>query len=124
MTMNSSEGSDAYAVRRIRIWYGFLVVIFALFFVRLFYLQIIRYGHYKNAALSDQLKQYDIPATRGTIMAYQGDTPIPIVLNQKLYTLYADPAYTKDASKESSDVAKVLGGDAADYAKKMQVKGS
>jgi len=122
--MGSSEGSDAHAIRRIHIWYGALVVVFALFFVRLFYLQVIRYGHYKNAALSDQLKQYDIPATRGTIMAYQGDTPIPIVLNQKLYTLYADPAYTKDAAKESGDVAQIIGGNVADYAKKMQAKGS
>ena len=121
---SSGEGTDIHAVRRVRVWYAALIVVFALFFVRLFYLQVIRYGHYKNAALSDQLKQYDIPATRGTISAYQGDTPVPIVLNQKLYTLYADPAYTKDASKESGDVARIIGGNAADYAKKMQVKGS
>jgi cell division protein FtsI/penicillin-binding protein 2 len=121
---NSGEGTDIHAVRRVRLWYGLLIAVFALFFARLFYLQIIRYGHYKNAALSDQLKQYDIPATRGTILAYQGDTPVPIVLNQKLYTLYADPAYTKDATKESADVARIIGGNAADYAKSMQVKGS
>jgi cell division protein FtsI/penicillin-binding protein 2 len=45
-------------VLRIRIWYGFLLVIVAIFVIRLFYVQVIRYDHYKNAALSDQLKQY------------------------------------------------------------------
>lgn len=124
MALSLQEGSDAHAVRRMRIWFALLLTVFGLFVARLFYLQIIRYGHYKNAALSDQLKQYDIPATRGSIMAYQGDTAIPFVLNQKLYTVYADPAYTKDVSKESTAVAAIIGGNADDYAKKMQVKNS
>lgn len=123
-TQGSSDSSIVHSVKRVRIWYGFLVIVFAIFFVRLFYLQIIRYGHYKNAALSDQLKQYDIPATRGTIYGFDGDTPLPIVLNQKLYTVYADPVYIKDPAKVARDVAAVTGGDAGKYQQLMQTKNS
>src|SRR4051794_13368643 len=83
-------------VRRVRIWYGLIVFVLAIFFIRLFYLQVIRYDHYKTAALSDQLKQYEIPASRGTISAMDGDHTIAVVLNEKLYTVYADPVYVKD----------------------------
>ncbi len=124
---NSSEGpsvSPYSAARRVRFWYAALVVVLAIFFVRLFYLQIIRYDHYKNAALSDQLKQYEIPASRGTILAYDGDHAIPIVLNEKLYTIYADPAYIKDAAKTAGKVADVIGGDRGKYEDLMTVKDS
>jgi cell division protein FtsI/penicillin-binding protein 2 len=63
----SPEGSSNIPIKRVRIWYALLITILAIFFIRLFYLQVIRYDHYKTAALSDQLKQYEIPATRGTI---------------------------------------------------------
>jgi cell division protein FtsI/penicillin-binding protein 2 len=120
LTPASSEGDTITGVKRVRIWYSLLVVILAIFFVRLFYLQVIRYDHYKTAALSDQLKQYEIPATRGTILAYDGDKALPIVLNEKLYTLYADPTFIKDGSKVAADVAATIGGDSSKYEKMLQ----
>lgn len=124
--MSASEGSTTAtsSVRRVRVWYAFLLVLLGIFFIRLFYLQVIRYDHYKKAALSDQLKQYEIPATRGTILAYDGDKPIPIVLNEKLYTVYADPTFIKDPSKSAQAVAAIVGGDASKIQKLMEVKGS
>jgi cell division protein FtsI/penicillin-binding protein 2 len=111
----SPEGSSNVPVKRVRIWYGLLIAVLAIFFVRLFYLQVIRYDHYKTAALSDQLKQYEIPATRGTISAFDGDKTLPIVLNEKLYTLYADPTFIKDAVKVADSVAQIVGGDSSSY---------
>lgn len=110
------------AVDRIRILYGLLILVIAIFGIRLFYVQIIRYGHYKSAAMSDQLKQYQIPATRGIIEAHDGDNTVPIVLNQQLYTLYADPTYVKDASQAAAKVADIIGGQPATYEKLMKTK--
>ena len=99
------------------------MLIIAIFGLRLFYLQIIRYDHYKNAALSDQLKQYEIPANRGIIYAYDGTTSVPIVLNQTLYTIYADPAFMKQPDKVASTLANILGGLPADYRSKLTENG-
>jgi cell division protein FtsI/penicillin-binding protein 2 len=111
-------------VDRIRIWYGLLIIVLAIFAVRLFYVQVIQYGHYKAAALNDQLKQYQIPSTRGTIKARDGGSTVPIVLNQKLFTLYADPTYIKQPDRTAAKVAAIVGGQPDNYAKLMKTKGT
>lgn len=111
------------AVKRVRFVYALLLIVLGVFGVRLFYLQVIRYDHYKHAALSDQLKQYEIPAARGIIEAHGANGTVPIVLNQTLYTLYADPVYIQgDAGKDAAKVAAIIGGNADEYAKAMQKK--
>jgi cell division protein FtsI/penicillin-binding protein 2 len=67
------------SVKRVRVWYGALLLILVIFGIQLFNVQIIKYGHYKAAALSDQLEQYKIPATRGLIEAQQGNSVVPII---------------------------------------------
>jgi len=124
MDLSSDKRASTLPLTRIRIWYGILLLIVAVFGLRLFYLQVIRYGHYKTAALSDQLKQYEIPAARGTISAYDGGASVPIVLNQTLYTVYADPSYVKHPEKVAATLADVLGGSSADYRQKITRKGS
>lgn len=110
------------SVQRIRLWYALMVVVVIAFGVRLFYVQIIKYDHYKNAALSDQLKEYEIPANRGLVKAYDGSQVLPIVLNQQLYTVYADPTFIKDADMVAAKIAVILGGKAEDYAALMKTK--
>jgi len=97
-------------------------VVLVVFGLRLFYIQIIRYDHYKTAALSDQLKQYQIPASRGVISLHEGSTSVPIVLNQKLYTLYADPTFVKKPDDVADKLAAKLGGSADNYAKLLKTK--
>lgn len=120
--MSPNKNDSLLAIRRIRVWYGLLILVAAVFVVRLFYVQIINYGHYRAAALSDQLKQYQIPATRGTIDIHDGDSLVPLVLNQKLFTLYADPVYIKNADQVAAKVTPVIGGDANKYARLMRAK--
>lgn len=122
--MASDINKTSKTIDRIRIWYGLLILVLGIFGIRLFYVQVIRYNHYKNAALSDQLKQYQIPATRGTIDVHDGNQTVPFVLNQKLYTLYVDPTYIKNTDQTSSKVAAIIGGNSADYAKQMHKKGT
>jgi len=75
----------------------------------------------KNAALSDQLKQYEIPARRGIIKAHDGDQILPIVLNQKLYTLYADPTYVKNPDGVAQKLGPIVG-NKTDYATLLKTK--
>lgn len=119
-----SSSVEATAALKVRICYGFIILIVAIFGVRLFYVQVIRYEHFKNAALSDQLRQYEIPAERGTISVHEAGSTVPIVLNQKLYTLYADPGYIKDPATAADKVARAVGGNASDYEKLMRTKNS
>lgn len=123
MPSSLNKNNVTMAVERLRIWYGVLILVIVVFGVRLFYVQIIHYNHYKNAALSDQLKQYQIPATRGIIEAHDANGQIlPIVLNQQLYLLYADPTYVKNADQVADKIAPIIGGSADDYAKLMKTK--
>lgn len=110
-----THGAD----RRLGIWYGILLVILVLFIARLFDLQIIKHDYYRQQALSNQLKEYAIPATRGQILAQEGSQIAPLVLNEKLYTLYADPVYIKDARLSATKLSAITGGNAADYEKAM-----
>ncbi|HUS26750.1 MAG TPA: penicillin-binding protein 2 [Nevskiaceae bacterium] len=114
--------STVKAIERARIWYVLVLLVMTVFFVRLFYLQVIRYDHYRNLALSDQLKQYEIPASRGTIKAHQGSSVVPIVLNQQLFSVYVDPTLVKDAGQAAETLANVLGGDANAFEKKLKTK--
>ncbi len=110
------------AVLRARLWYVLTMVVFGVFLVRLFYLQIIKHDYYNHAAAVGQLKQYEINAKRGEILAHDGNSTVPIVLDQELYTVYADPTLVKDASKDADTLAQILGGNAADYQKLLQAK--
>lgn len=114
------------AVRRARWWYVFLLCVVGVFLIRLFYLQVIRYSYYHHTALNDQLKQYEIPAERGTISAHQGTATIPVVLNEKLFTVYVDPTLVKEKDRDhvADTIAGVLGGDANTYKKQLETQGS
>lgn len=110
--------------RRVQIWYGILVVVVAVFVLRLFYLQIIKHDYYHQQALKDQLKEYSIAAERGVIMAHDRGGVVPIVLNEKLYTLYVDPSFVKNSDSDAISLAKITNGRASNYAKLMKTKNS
>ncbi len=104
-----------------RVWV-ILIVVVIVFILRLFFLQVIDYGHYKNLAQSFQLKQYQIPANRGIIEAYDNGNIVPLVLNQTFYTLYVDPTIVKNINKTANDIYSVIGGNVAGYINKLRTK--
>lgn len=122
--MKPNQRFTLSTVARVRLWYGFLVLVFAVFSVRLFYLQVIRHDYYEKLASSNQLKQYVIPAERGPIYAMTNNGQAPLVLNEIRFTLYADPKYVTDSAKAAMAVQKVIGGDAVNHAEKMTKQGS
>ncbi len=111
--------SRSFSNARLDLFYGLVMIIFAIFIVRLFYIQVIQHRYYANAALSGQYKEYEIPAERGIIVAHDGDTAVPIVLNEDKFTLFADPKHIKEPAKTAEDLVKVTGGDKSEYEEKL-----
>lgn len=111
---------DLFSNRRLQIWYAVLIAVLIIFIARLFYLQIIRHDYYQSAALTAQLKEYEIPAERGLIKAYENGSAVPLVLNQKLYTLFADPGFIKDADETAKKLAAITSSKTDDYAKALR----
>lgn len=122
--MRLNQKATLSTVARIRLWYGFLLLVFIVFGIRLFYLQILRHDYYRKLATTNQLKQYEIPAERGILYAGSKTGPTKLVLNEVRYTLYADPKYIKNSAEAAVAVQKIVGGDAAKYAEKMKKSGS
>ena len=117
-------GSDfsSRSLSRVRLWYALLLVVFGVFAVRLFYLQIIKHDTYTKKAQSDQIREYEVDADRGTIYAMSGDKKVPLVVNQKLYTVYADPTIIKHPSDDAKKLAAILGGSESDMQKLLTSK--
>lgn len=106
MISNKINKSDFefLANNRLNLFYAGLIIVASVFIIRLFMLQVLEYGKYKNAANNTQIKVYQIPASRGIIYAEDGNQTIPLVLNQELYTLYADPTFIK-TPKQALNIA-------------------
>lgn len=106
MKLLSRHGSRA----DILVLLTFLVM--AVFIGRLFYLQVIRHSYYVQLASKEQLKQLTIPAKRGEIYALDRGTPVKLVLNQTVYTVFADPKIVEDSATVIETIEKVAGGNA------------
>lgn len=120
--MNPTPATKFSPVQRARALFALLILIFSVFVIRLFYLQVIRYDYYKNVALSAQLKQYTVQAPRGIIEAHMGDATVPLVLNQRLYTLTADPTLIKKPDEVGNKLAAILGGTPSDFIAKLKTE--
>ena len=92
---------------RSRVLAGIVLAIAAIFVIRLFYLQVIQHDFYVNLAQVEQVKKERLPATRGEIYALNGETPVKLVLNETVYTVFVDPAIILE-SGDADEVKKVM----------------
>jgi cell division protein FtsI/penicillin-binding protein 2 len=97
---------------RSRFFAALVLGIMVIFVARLFYLQVIQHGFYVQQAYNEQVKPLAIPAQRGMIYAMDGDSPVPLVMNETVYTMIADPQTVSNASKVESTVREIAGGNA------------
>ena len=95
---------------RTRILAAVLLAIVAIFVIRLFYLQVIKYDYYVGLAKQEQQSRFVIPATRGEIYAKNGNDPVQLVMNEKVYTVFADPVTIDDKEKVVETMRKIAGG--------------
>ncbi len=86
-----------------------VILLMAVFVVRLFDLQILQHDYYSSLANSEQVRQLDLPAKRGEIYMMSGDAPIKVVLNETVYTVWADPHVLIDANAVTAAVTSAVG---------------
>lgn len=99
------------AINRTRILAGLIIALGAVFIVRLFFLQVISHDYYETQAELEHTTKFTIPATRGLIYARDGSGGVsPLVLNETVYTVYADPRYVKDVGHTADELRKIAGG--------------
>lgn len=88
-----------------------IVILFSVFIVRLFYVQVIRHDYYVAAARDSQVTKLTIFPERGMIYTKDGSTIDPFVLNETVYTVFADPHEVTDASAIRSAMNEIAGGE-------------
>ena len=86
----------------------------ALFVVRLFYIQVIQHQRYVAQADSEQMRQFVLHAQRGEIYMMDGDAPTKMVINETVYTVWADPTEIDDAGKVVEALNHIAGGNVRD----------
>ncbi len=119
MELHFSPGSRAKKIAIVTL------LLLAIFIARLFYIQVIQHATYVAQADSEQIKQFTLHATRGTIYAMDGDTPVKLVMNETVYTVWADPTQVTDKQEVVDALNKVAGGNVRDnFAKYLDVKNS
>jgi cell division protein FtsI/penicillin-binding protein 2 len=106
MQLDFKRGSRAFYLAIVTL------VIMAIFVIRLFYLQVIRHDYYTDLAKQEQTKQLVIPAKRGEIYAMDDGQPVKLVLNETIYTVFADPKVVDKPQEIIDNVRKVAGGNA------------
>lgn len=87
-----------------------LIAVLGLFALRLFYLQVIRHDYYANKAFQTQVSKLTILPERGKIYALDGTTPVPLVLNETVYTVFADPQEIRDIPAVVDAMRDIAGG--------------
>ena len=88
-----------------------IISAFAIIIVRLFWLQVLNAQKYKALANNEQMKQYEIPASRGLIYAMNGNKTSKLVMNETVYTLFIDPQeYNKNKKDEIISTLKQVAG--------------
>ncbi|PID32830.1 hypothetical protein CR956_00425 [Candidatus Saccharibacteria bacterium] len=95
---------------RARFLAGVIVVMMAIFIARLFYIQVIRHDHYLALADTEQTRQWVLPSVRGEIYVMNKGTPSKLVLNETVYTVWADPKVVEEPEKVMQVLKKVAGG--------------
>ena len=97
-----------------------VVVLFALlalaFLGRLVYLQVIVADEYSARAEETRTVSFETTPRRGTIYDRNGTV---LATSVDATTIYANPAEVEDPAAEAAQLAALLGGEAADYEKKL-----
>lgn len=91
-----------------------ILMIMALFVVRLFYIQVIRHDYFVSQADREQIKQFTLYAKRGEIYAMDQDQPVKLVMNETVYTVWADPTQVGDKAAVVTAINRIAGGNARD----------
>ena len=101
------------SVKRRTTWVGWgVALVFLVFAARLFYIQVVEYSHYTLLAKQNQVTKLTIFPERGEVRARDGaSNTVPLVMNETVYTVFADPHEVKDQSKVKETLQRIAGGE-------------
>ncbi|OYW86214.1 hypothetical protein B7Z17_00875, partial [Candidatus Saccharibacteria bacterium 32-49-10] len=94
-----SQSPQINQISRSTILKWLLLALFGLFVVRLFYIQVIQHGYYVDLAYNTQVSKLTLVPERGKIYALDGETIIPLVLNEAVYTVFGVPQEVEDVAQ-------------------------
>ena len=103
-------GVQIHGDRRVFWLSAVTILAFAVMIARLFYVQVLEHDFYVKLADKEQIKQFTLRASRGEIYAMDGDTPVKLVMNTTVYTVWADPTLVTDKQKVIEVMNRVAGG--------------
>ena len=119
MKYELQSGSRSYIIAAL------LLAVIGVFIIRLFWLQVIQHEHYQQIASKEQVRRLVVPAHRGEIYSLDMGVPKKLVLNQVVYTVFADPQTVAEPDKIVEALNEIAGGNTRDNLKKlMTVEGS
>ena len=103
-------------VRRSRVGFLFsiVLVVSVIFVVQLFVVQVVRHDYYVTQADNEQIKKFTLKAQRGEIYAMDGSDPKPLVMNETVYKVWADPTQVSDKQAVVDTLNSVAGGNVVD----------
>lgn len=99
----------SFKVNRAQIILGFTLMVFIILAVRLFYIQVIEHDLHTRQANSMQVLKDTIQPERGQIYIRDGNNTAPLVLNESVYTVFADPQEITDKNEVISKVSAIVG---------------
>lgn len=105
--------------QRLRLLVIILYVLGALTLMRLIDIQIVKHKHYQTLAAGEHQRKYEVPADRGQIYLLDGETKVPLALNQSLKLVYADPSIISNKDDIAKRIAKITGDDPQTFVKAM-----
>ena len=86
------------------------IAMLVIFGAKLFFVQIIDHDKYVSEANSVRIKQRELIAKRGQIYMMSGaDKTVPIVMNERTWTIFVDPSYVDDKNKVQVELQEILG---------------
>ncbi|GHU08824.1 stage V sporulation protein D [Alphaproteobacteria bacterium] len=99
----------ANKLTRVQVILGLTILVFVILAVRLFYIQVIEHDRYTEVARGMQVMKDTILPERGQIYIRDGSGTAPLVLNESVYTVFADAQEIENKDEVINKVSSVAG---------------
>ena len=98
-------------ISRVQTLLGLLFLAFAILVARLFSIQVLENEQWSSIASGIQSQKSIIQPSRGEIYTRLGSDMAPLVLNETIYTIFADPQHINSADEVYTKIHAIVGGD-------------
>lgn len=122
MSLFARHPHQSITLKRMHVVYVFFILFSLLAIGRLFYLQIIKHDYYQSQANASQFRSYEIPAERGQILFSNNGEFLPLVLNERTYTIVSDPLIISDKESTAETLATILSDNKDEILNKLNVE--